>query len=163
VDRWLRSVNDGASDPDPVAGGRPSGAWSPSPGLVGLAWAGTAAAVVWCALVAATGDRAGLLLAAVAALGLGLAALYGTRARPRLRVDGSGVTVGGLAAPRHHTWAEVGDVRVLTVRRFGRASTLLEIDLTDPDGTDRLVVLGRLDLADDPADVAAAVRAARPG
>jgi hypothetical protein len=146
--------------PDPVADERPSGAWSPSPGLVGLAWAGTAAAVVWCVL--ATGDRAGLLLAAVAAVGLGLAALYGTRARPRLRVDGAGVTVGGLSAPRHHPWTQVGDVRVLTVRRLGRASTLLEIDITDPDGEERLLVFGRLDLDDDPEDVAAVVRASRP-
>jgi hypothetical protein len=115
---------------------------------------------VWCVL--STGDRAGLLLAAVAAVGLGLAALYGTRARPRLRVDGAGVTVGGLSAPRHHPWAQVGDVRVLTVRRLGRASTLLEIDVTDPDGQERLLVFGRLDLDDDPEDVAAMVRASRP-
>jgi hypothetical protein len=159
----LRSVNDGARDaPDPVTGGRPSGTWSPSAGLVGLAWTGTAVAVGWCVLVAATGDRTGLLLAAIAALGLGLAALYGTRARPRLRVDGAGLTVRGLSAPRHHPWAQVGDIRVLTVRRLGRASTLLEIDIADPGGEDRLLVFGRLDLDDDPEDVAAVVRSARP-
>ena len=156
-------MSDGAPDaPDPVADGRPSGAWSPSSGLVGLAWAGAAGAAIWCFLVVTTGDRVGLLLAAVAAVGLGLAALYGTRARPRLRVDGAGVTVGGLAAARHHPWARVGTVRVLTVRRLGRASTLLEIDVTDPDGAERLLVFGRLDLDDDPEDVAAVVRAARP-
>ena len=156
-------MSDGASEPaDPVADGRPSGAWSPSSGLVSLAWAGAAAALAWCVLVVETGDRVGLLLAAVAAVGLGLAALYGTRARPRLRVDGAGVTVRGLSATHHHPWRHVGAVRVLTVRRLGRASTLLEIDVTDPDGAERLLVFGRLDLDDDPEDVAAVVRAARP-
>jgi Bacterial PH domain len=156
-------VSDRASGaPDPGATPRPSGAWSPAPGLVGLAWAGTAAAVLWCVLVTATGDRAGLLLAAVAAVGLGVTALYGTRARPRLRVDASGVTVGGLSAPRHHPWAQVGEVRLLTVRRLGRESTLLEIDVADRDGEERLLVFGRLDLDDDPQDVAVVVRAARP-
>lgn len=140
------------------------GTWSPSAGLVGLAWAGAAAAAVWCVLLATTGaDRPGLLLAAVATLGLGLAALYGTRARPRLRVDASGLVVRGLRGPRHHPWARVRDVRVLEVRRFGRDSRLLEIDVAGPDGTERLMIFGRLDLDDDPADVAEAVRAARPG
>ena len=140
------------------------GTWSPATGLVGLAWVGAAAAATWCAALVRSGtDPAGLLLAAVAALGLGLAALYGTRARPRLRVDAAGVAVGGLAGPRHHSWEQVRDVRVLAVRRLGRDSTLLEIDLVGPDGTERLMVFGRLDLDDDPADVAAAVRAARPG
>ena len=153
---------EGAGDgSEPAVAGRPSGAWSPSSGLVGLAWAGAAAAVAWCVLIAGTGDRAGLLLAAVAALGLGLAALYGTRARPRLRVDASGVTVGGLGAVRRHPWREIADVRVLTVRRLGRPSTMLEIDVVGPDGAERLLVFGRLDLDDDPADVAEAVRAVR--
>jgi Bacterial PH domain len=156
----VTAVDDGSGGPDPAAAERPSGAWSPSAGLVGVAWAATAAAVSWCVLDATTGDRAGLLMAAVAALGLGLAALFGTRARPRLRVDASGVTVGGLAAPRHHPWSEVGDVRVLTVRRLGRTSTVLEIDVVGPDD-ERLFVFGRLDLDDDPVDVAEAVRAVR--
>lgn len=162
MDRSLHSVcNGGAGHPDEVPYGAAGRAWSPSPGLVGLAWAGAAAAVVWCVLVAGTGDRAGLLLAVVAALGLGVVALYGTRARPRLRVDATGLAVGGLSAPRRHPWARVGEVRVLTVRRLGRASTLLEIDVTGPDGAERLLVFGRLDLDDDPADVAAVVRAVR--
>ena len=34
--------------------------------------------------------------------------------------------------------------------------------MVEPDGTERLLVFGRLDLGDDPVDVAEAVRAARP-
>ena len=50
---------------------------------------------------------------------------------------------------------------MLTVRRLGRESTLLEIDVVGPDGNERLLVFGRLDLDDDPVDVAEAVRAVR--
>ena len=164
MDSWLRSVNDddpGASEPD----GTVDATWSPSGGLVVLAWVGTVAAAVWCVLVAGTADRPGLLLAAVATLGLGLAAVYGTRARPRLRVDATGMTVGGLRGPRRYPWDRVGDVRVLEVRRLGRASPVLEIDLVPggdrTTGAERLLVFGRLDLDDDPVDVAAVVRAVR--
>jgi Bacterial PH domain len=165
VDSWLRSVNDRTADvPEPDTTEEPLDAeWSPSAGLVVLAWVGTVAAVVWCVLVAGTGDRAGLLLAVVAAAALGLAAVYGTRVRPRLRVDASGVTVGGLAARRHHPWAQVGDVRVLTVRRLGRATRMLEIDAVDPDGGEHLMVFGRLDLDAEPDDVATVVLAIRAG
>jgi hypothetical protein len=101
----------------------------------------------------------------VAALGLGFAAVYGTRARPRLRVDAAGLAVGGLGGPRRYAWSRVGNVRVLTVRRLGRTTTLLEVDVLDadgdPDGPERLLVFGRLDLDADPDDVAAVVRAVR--
>ena len=145
MDSWSRSVND---MPAPVSGG----AWSPPAGLVGLAWAGAAAAA----------DGPGLLLAAVATVGLALAALYGTRARPRLVADADGVTVGGLAGQRHLPWSQVGAVRAQAVRRWGRDSVMLEMDVVDADGTERMLVFGRLDLGDDPEDVAEAVGAARP-
>jgi hypothetical protein len=155
VDSWSRSVND-RSDP---AG---EGAWSPSSGLVGLAWTGAAAAAVWCMLLVGTGDAPGLLLAAVATVGLATAALFGTRARPRLRAGADGVTVGGLIRRRHIPWSQVRGVHARAVRRLGRDSTMLELDVVDPDGTERLLVFGRLDLDDDPVDVAEAVRSARP-
>jgi hypothetical protein len=53
-------------------------------------------------------------------------------------------------------------VQARAVRRLGRDSTMLEVDVVDPDGAERLLVFGRLDLGDDPVDVAEAVRAARP-
>jgi hypothetical protein len=155
VDSWSRSVNDSSA---PVAGG----AWSPPAGLVGLAWAGATAAAGWCTLLVGTADTPGLLLAAVATAGLTAAALYGTRARPRLRAGDDGVTVGGLAGRRHIPWSQVRGVQARAVRRLGRDSTMLELDVVDPDGTERLLVFGRLDLGDDPVDVAEAVRMARP-
>ena len=137
--------------------------WSPAAGLVVLAWLLAVAAAAWCAALWWTGsDPAGGLLAAVAALGSGLAALFGTRARPRLRVDPDGLTVGGLFRSRHYPWPFVTDVRVLRVRRLGRESSLLEVDTVAADGVERLLVFGRLDLAADPEDVAPQLRALRP-
>ena len=113
-------------------------------------------------LLVGTGDGPGLLLAAVATVGLALAALYGTRARPRLVADADGVTVGGLAGRHHLPWSQVSAVRAQAVRRWGRDSVMLEMDVVDADGTERMLVFGRLDLGDDPEDVAEAVCAARP-
>jgi hypothetical protein len=130
VDSRIRTVSD--SNRDTPSGATPHSArrWSPSPGLVALGWVGAAAAATWCGLLAATGrDPAGLLLAGVATAGLALAALYGTRARPRLAVGPDGLSIGGLAGARHHPWDRVRDVRVLRVRRFGRDTALLEVDV----------------------------------
>jgi hypothetical protein len=154
VDSWSRSVNDRSGS---VSGGT----WSPSAGLVGVAWTGAAAAAVWCTQLIGTADVPGLLLAAAATSGLVVAALYGTRARPRLRADADGVAVRGLTT-RTVPWSQIRDVRAQAVRRWGRDSTMLELDVVEPDGTERLLVFGRLDLGDDPVDVAEAVRAARP-
>jgi len=137
--------------------------WSPARGLVVCGWFGAAAAIAWfVAVLVAGSDPAGLLLAAVAAVGLLLASAFGTRARPRLRVDAGGVTVGGLLRTRHYPWPLVEDVRVLHVRRLGRRTSLLELDTVSATGEERLLVFGRLDLAADPVDVAAQVLALRP-
>ncbi|MCO1658021.1 PH domain-containing protein [Pseudonocardia humida] len=137
--------------------------WSPAVGLVVIGWAAAVAAVAWCVLLwASHADPAGRLIAGVAAVGLVVAALYGTRARPRLRVDVDGITVGGLLRARHYPWPLVGDLRVLTTRRLGLRGSLLEIDATTADGGERLLVFGRLDLDEDPQDVAPQVLALRP-
>ena len=137
--------------------------WSPAAGLVACGWVSTAAAASWClALWMGGSDPAGLLIAGVAALGLGLASLFGSRARPRLRADADGLTVGGLWRARHYPWPLVQSVRVLRVRRWGRESSLLELDTLNAEGTERLMVLGRLDLAMDPEDVADQLAALRP-
>lgn len=137
--------------------------WSPAPGVVVCAWLAAVAAAAWCTALWLTGaDPSGRLLAGVAALGLGVAALFGSRARPRLRVDVDGLTVGGMFRSRHHPWPFVQDVRVLRVRRFGRVTTLLEVDTVTASGEERLLVFGRLDLAEYPEDVAPQVLALRP-
>jgi Bacterial PH domain len=137
--------------------------WSPAPRLVGCAWVGAVAAAGW--FVAGwlgRADPAGVLLSAVAATGLLVAAVFGSRARPRLRADADGVTVGGLLRSRHHPWPFIDDIRVLRVRRFGRQTSLLELDTVSATGDERLLVFGRLDLAADPEDVAPQLLALRP-
>lgn len=137
--------------------------WAPAPLLVAVAWVAAAVAAVWSVTTWATGaDPAGGLIAAVAGVGLGLAALFGTRARPRLRADADGITVGGLLRPRHHPWPLVVGVRVLRVRRWGRATSVLELDTVSADGAEQLYVFGRLDLAADPEDVAPLLTSTRP-
>jgi hypothetical protein len=139
--------------------------WSPALGLVILGWLGALCAAAWCVLLWTThADPAGRLLAGIAAAGLLVAALFGTRARPRLRADADGLTVGGLLRTRHYPWPLVRDIRVIRVRRLGLRNSLLEIDTVSPTGGERLLVFGRLDLAEDPQDVAPqllALRAAR--
>ncbi len=136
---------------------------SPAPGLVVCGWIGAVAAAGWCAaLWTDGGDPAGRLIAGLAAVGLGLAALYGSLARPRLRADADGLTVGGLRRSRHYPWPLVQGVRVVRTRRFGRESSLLEVDTLTAAGADQLFVFGRLDLDADPEDVAPRLLALRP-
>ncbi|GEL16410.1 PH domain-containing protein [Pseudonocardia asaccharolytica] len=129
--------------------------WSPPAALVGLAWAGAAGAATWCALLISGGaDPAGRLLIGVAAVLLFVAAVFGTLARPRLAADAAGVTVRGLSGAKHHPWQRVSGIRVMRIHRLGREVGMLEIDVIDENGRDRLLVFGRLDLGDDPDDVA---------
>ncbi len=121
------------------------------------------AAAGWCVALWLSGsDPAGLLIAGIAAVGVGFASLFGSRARPRLRADLDGLTVGGLLRTRHHPWPLVQDVRVLRVRRLGRDTSLLEIDTQNADGDEHLLVFGRLDLDADPEDVAPQLLELRP-
>src|SRR3954452_21971678 len=92
--------------------------WSPAPGLVVCAWFLALAAAAWSvALTVSDAAPAGGLLAGVAAVGAAIAALFGTRARPRLRVDADGLTVSLMLRAHHHPWPLVHYVRVLRVRR----------------------------------------------
>ncbi|MGH3567915.1 MAG: PH domain-containing protein [Pseudonocardia sp.] len=145
---------------------RPSAAtreWSPAIGLVVTAWFGAAGAAAWFLLLWHTGaDPGGRLLAAVATVGLVVAAAYGTRVRPRLLGDAGGLTVGGLTGRYHYPWPLVLEVRVRQVRRLGRVSDVLEVDTTTAAGLEGLLVFGRLDLAADPRDVAEQLLAIRP-
>lgn len=137
--------------------------WSPAVPLIVVLWAAAAAATTWCVLLAVAGsDPTGMLLAGVAAAGLIGWAAFGARARPRLQADSDGLTVGGLFRSRHHPWPLVHDVRVQRVRRWGRDSSLLEVDTVTADGAERLLVFGRLDLGEDPEDVVPELLALRP-
>lgn len=126
--------------------------WSPDPAAVGVAWALSAAAVVAALLV---DDVRGSVLLVVAAALLGLLALFGTVARPRLAADHGGVSVRGLTGRRHWRWSEV-NVRLVRTRRLGRDSAAVELDADNAEPP-ALVLLGRLDLGADPVDVAEAL------
>ena len=113
------------------------------------------------ALAVLTTDPPGRLFAAVAALVFAFAAAYGTRARPRLAADSTGIVARGFGAPRSYPWAAVQRMRVVRTRRWGRETALLEIDLRDPAGQERLLLFGRLDLGADPDEVERVLSALR--
>lgn len=137
--------------------------WATPAAAVGTLWVLAVLAAAWCGWLLVTGaDPAGRLVAGLAATGLGLAAASGTRARPRLEAGPDGLTVRRLTWTRYTPWSRVDDVRVLRTRRFGRSSSLLELDLRDADGTERLVVLGRPELGEDPEEVAEVLAGLRP-
>ncbi len=126
--------------------------WAPKGELAALAWLLAAGAAAWAVFA---DDPPGRVLLGTVALALALAGLYGTVVRPRLLADGEGVTVCGLTGRRRWSWSEV-NVRLVRTRRLGREVATLELD-AEPD----LVVLGRLDLGEDPADVVDALLAMR--
>ena len=137
--------------------------WSTAPALVTTLWILAVAAAVWCVALWLSGaDAPGRLLAVVTTSGLLGWGVYGLRARPRLQADPDGVTVRGWGPPRHFPWPLVENVRVVRHRRLGRESSLLEIDATRADGTERLLLFGRFDLAADPEDVLLELAALRP-
>ncbi|MFP5021153.1 PH domain-containing protein [Pseudonocardia phyllosphaerae] len=137
--------------------------WSTPGGVVAALWVLAVLALGWLVLLVARGaDPTGALLAGVAAVGLGLYAASGTKARPRLEAGPEGIVVRRLTWTRHVPWSRVDDVRVLRMRRFGRESSVLELDLRDVDDSERLVVLGRPELGSDPEDVAEELELLRP-
>jgi hypothetical protein len=143
--------------------GEPGREWSPAIGLVVIGWLLALGAAAWCATLWLTGaDPAGRLIAGVAAVAAAAAALFGSRARPRLQADAGGLTVGGIIRARHHPWPFVKDLRLLRTRRLGRDTVLLEVDTVNASGDERLLVFGRLDLDADPEDVLAELRLLRP-
>lgn len=150
-------VDNSASCGDPVVH-----RWSTQAYLVVIAWFGAFVALAWCVLAAS--DPAGRLLIGVTAGALALAALYGTRARPRLFADRDGIRIGGLRGPESFGWSQVRDVTVVHTHRFGREVATLEIETFGPGARDigeRLHVFGRLELgveAHEVADVLFALR-----
>ena len=97
----------------------------------------------------------------LAGVAVGVAALVGLRARPRLAADDDALVLRGPFTTRRWPWARVDAVRVVRMRRLGLPAAYLEIDARDDGGGERLLVLGRLELGADPADVAEALQAHR--
>ncbi|WNV75695.1 PH domain-containing protein [Geodermatophilus sp. DSM 44513] len=103
-----------------------------------------------------------VLVGGAAVLLLGLAA-RDRLLRPRLSAGPTGVAVRRLGGRTELPWARL-QVRVRDTRRLGLRSRLLELDTAagpDDDGG-QLVVLGRLDLGADPAEVARLLLALDP-
>ena len=136
--------------------------YAPKPLAVVLAWLGLLAAMSW---AITTSDPGGRVLAVAAVVLLGSLALISTVARPRLAADRDGIQVGRLRGTLRRPWRDVQRIEVLRTRRLGRDSSVLELETVDPDGTERMFVLTRLDLGADPYLVAQALReiSAGPG
>jgi hypothetical protein len=135
---------------------------APVPAVV-LGLLGAVGLLAWAVLGSRTGtlDAPGRLLLGVAGVVVGAAALVGLRARPRLAADDDALVLRGPLTTRRWPWARVDAVRVVRMRRLGLPAAYLEIDARDDDGGERLLVLGRLELGTDPADVAGALQAHR--
>ncbi|HEY2763494.1 MAG TPA: PH domain-containing protein [Pseudonocardiaceae bacterium] len=129
--------------------------YSPKPAAVVLAWVAALAAAGWAVL---TPDPVGRVLAVVAVGLLGSLALIATVARPRLAADHHELQVGRLRGSRRWPWRRVHRIEVVRTRRLGRDATVLEVEARDPDGTEHLLVLTRLDLGADPVQVAQELR-----
>jgi hypothetical protein len=137
--------------------------WSAPVPAVALGLFGAVGLLAWVVLGTQTGslDPPGRLLLGVAGVVVGAAALVGLRARPRLAAEDDALVLRGPLTTRRWPWARVDAVRVVRMRRLGLPAAYLEIDARDDDGGERLLVLGRLELGTDPADVAEALQAHR--
>jgi hypothetical protein len=131
--------------------------WAPGWPLVGIYGALTIGFVAGALFSGQPTGRVLLTVAALAALSL---TAHTALVRPRLTANADGLTVNGLGGRRVFRWSEV-NVRLGHTRRLGRVNTALELDGHDVNGVEQLVILGRLDLGDDPHTVEAELRALR--
>ncbi|MBK1784525.1 PH domain-containing protein [Prauserella cavernicola] len=129
--------------------------WATRAALVVVGWVLAALAALGAVYAALTVDRPGAVLLGVGAVALAAGAAYGTFVRPRLAADTWGLRVRTLGGTRRYDWNEV-DIRLVTTRRLGRDVAALELE------SDHLVVLGWLELGEDPRDVHDALLALRP-
>ena len=129
--------------------------WSVPLGAIVIAVVGATglAVATWTAT-----DPPGRVFTAVAAVVLGGAALFGALARPRLRADPDGLVLRGVLGSTSWPWARIEAVRVARARRVGLPVAFVEIEARDAEGTEQLMLFGRLELGADPVDVAAALQ-----
>ncbi|MGS2617312.1 PH domain-containing protein [Micromonospora sp. LZ34] len=134
-----------------------SGQWRVPAALPVLKAAG-AVVLVALGLLLAGGDPVQLVLAGLAAAALLGWALRDVVAPVRLAVDPEGITViAGWAGRRRLPWTAVEAITVDRRARLGLTSEVLEIDAGES-----LHLFGRSDLGAEPAEVAEALRSARP-
>ncbi|MEU2256452.1 PH domain-containing protein [Nocardia xishanensis] len=135
-------------------------AWAtPTPALVAVAVGG----VILAGAAIAAADAASRLLIGLAAAGLLALAGLGFRQRPRLSIrtgDEPRLVVRGLLGPAEYRPDQIIKARVVSYRRLGRKSPMLEIDVRH-EGEERLLIFGRWDLGTSPENVFEALVAHR--
>ncbi|MFC4376529.1 PH domain-containing protein [Nocardia halotolerans] len=118
-----------------------------------IAVAGGGLVLVVAAILAQDGPSRLLVgLAAVAVLAL---AVLAVRQRPRLTmVPGPSprLIVGTLTGPNEYPLDRIDRIRMVSYRRIGRKTAMLEVDVRHND-TERLLIFGRWDLGANPHDV----------
>ncbi|PKV78636.1 PH domain-containing protein [Nocardia fluminea] len=126
--------------------------WStPTAGL--LAVTGGGILLVVTAFLAQDGPSR--LLIGVAAFAVLAMSALGIRQRPRLTmVPGRAprLVVGTLTGPKDYPLDRIDRIRMVSYRRIGRKTAMLEIDVRHED-TERLLIFGRWDLGTNPHDV----------
>ncbi|MGY0502450.1 PH domain-containing protein [Nocardia sp. FBN12] len=100
-------------------------------------------------------DGPSRLLVGIAAVAVLAMSALGLRQRPRLTmVPGSEprLVVGTLTGPQEYPLDRIDRIRMVSYRRIGRKTAMLEIDVQHDD-TERLLIFGRWDLGTNPHDV----------
>jgi Bacterial PH domain len=135
-------VTDDASGPVP-----PTTAWAPRWGVVAaVAASGVALGVL--AGTSLSGDGAGAILAAAAAVVVLAVAAYDATVRPTLVADPDGIAVRQGWQPRRYPWPAVTRIEVVTTRR------LLVLHALEIDAGDDLLLLSSRRLGTDLTSVA---------
>lgn len=124
--------------------------WGVRPIVLAVGAALTVFAAAWIVLARNSEDR---VVATTATVVLGLATLAGLRLRRRLAASSEGLTITGLLDARIVRWGSIRSMSAPARRRRRLRSVSLEIDLAD----DRLIILSKLELGTDPAQVATAL------
>ncbi|MFE7798565.1 PH domain-containing protein [Nocardia sp. NPDC057440] len=127
-------------------------AWTtPTPALIAV----TVGGVVLAGAAVLADEAASRLLIGLAAAGLLVLAGLGFRQRPRLAVSAGPqprLVVRSLVGPTEYSRDQIVRARVVSYRRLGRRTPMLEIDVQH-DGAERLLIFGRWDLGASPVDV----------
>ena len=100
-------------------------------------------------------DGPSRLLVGVAAVAVLATAALGFRQRPRLTmIPGAAprLVVGTFTGPKDYPIDRIDRIRMVSYRRIGRKSAMLEVDVHH-EGTERLLIFGRWDLGTNPHDV----------